>query len=147
MNLTVVGATEDAILLLLIQLIILSLSPWSRVLTEKLTVAEPVKKFSALIRVRRFITVFTRTCRWSGLLPCLQELAAGQVYYRIHKTFLLVRFITVFTRTCPWSGLLPCSQELAASQIYYRVHKNLPLVRLITVFTTCHSSLSDGPDE
>ena len=35
------------------------LTPWSRVLLEKLTVFQPVKKFPAFYGTRRFITSFT----------------------------------------------------------------------------------------
>jgi hypothetical protein len=34
------------------------LSPWSRVVLEKPTVAQPLKKISAFYGIRRFITVF-----------------------------------------------------------------------------------------
>jgi len=36
-----------------------SLTPWSRVLLEKLTGFQPVKKFPAFCRTRRFISAFT----------------------------------------------------------------------------------------
>jgi hypothetical protein len=36
------------------------LSPWNRVLFEKLIVTQLVKKFAAFYGLRRFITVFTR---------------------------------------------------------------------------------------
>jgi len=41
------------------------LTPWSRVLLEKLTVFELVKKFPAFYGTRRFITAFTSPCRLS----------------------------------------------------------------------------------
>jgi hypothetical protein len=41
------------------------ITPWSRVLLEKLIVAQPVKKFSAFYRIRSFISVFTRACHLS----------------------------------------------------------------------------------
>jgi hypothetical protein len=41
------------------------MTPWSRVLLEKLIVAQPVKKFPAFYGIRRFITVFTRDHHWS----------------------------------------------------------------------------------
>jgi hypothetical protein len=40
------------------------LTPWSRVLLEKLTVTQLVKKFPAFYGTRRFITVFTTVCHW-----------------------------------------------------------------------------------
>jgi hypothetical protein len=42
-----------------------SRSPRSRVLLEKLTVTQLVKKFPAFYGTRRFITVFTRSSHWS----------------------------------------------------------------------------------
>jgi hypothetical protein len=36
------------------------LTPWSRVLLEKLTGSQPVKKFPAFYGTRRFIAAFTR---------------------------------------------------------------------------------------
>jgi hypothetical protein len=41
------------------------LTPLSRVLLEKLTVTQLVKKFPTFYGTRRFITVFTRTRQWS----------------------------------------------------------------------------------
>jgi hypothetical protein len=47
---------------------------WSKVLLEKLTVAQLVKKFSTLYAIRRFITVFTRVRRWSlSWATCIQS--------------------------------------------------------------------------
>jgi hypothetical protein len=42
--------------------LVLELTPWSRVLPEKLTRPKLLKKFAALCGTRRFITVFTRAC-------------------------------------------------------------------------------------
>jgi hypothetical protein len=39
--------------------ILLKLTPWSRVLPEKLTVLQLLKKFPAFYGTRRFITAFT----------------------------------------------------------------------------------------
>jgi hypothetical protein len=41
------------------------LNPWSRVLLEKLTVAQLLKKFSNIYRTRRFITLLKRACHWT----------------------------------------------------------------------------------
>jgi len=41
------------------------LTRWSRVLLQKLTVTQLVKKFPAFYRTRRFITVFTTARHWS----------------------------------------------------------------------------------
>jgi hypothetical protein len=41
------------------------LTPWSRVLLDKLTVTQLVTKFPAFYGARWFITVFTRACHWS----------------------------------------------------------------------------------
>jgi len=38
---------------------------WRKVLLEKLTVTQLVKKVPAWYRTRRFITLFTRACHWS----------------------------------------------------------------------------------
>jgi hypothetical protein len=42
--------------------IIMVLTPWSRVLLEKLTGFQPEKKFPAFHGTRRFITAFTSAC-------------------------------------------------------------------------------------
>jgi hypothetical protein len=42
-----------------------SLTPWNRVVLEKLIVTQLVKEFNAFYETRRFITVFTRACHWS----------------------------------------------------------------------------------
>ena len=49
-------------LLLLTYLLNYSLTPWSRVLLEKLTDSQSVKKFPAPYETRRFRTAFTTTC-------------------------------------------------------------------------------------
>jgi hypothetical protein len=41
------------------------LTPWSRVLLEKLTVTQLVKKFPAFYGTPKFIAMFTRACHWS----------------------------------------------------------------------------------
>jgi hypothetical protein len=41
------------------------LTPWNRVLLEKLIVTQLVKKFPAFYGTRRFITVFKRAHHWS----------------------------------------------------------------------------------
>jgi len=41
------------------------LTPWSRILYEKLTVAQLVKKFPAFYGSRRFITMFKRASHWT----------------------------------------------------------------------------------
>jgi len=40
------------------------LTPWSKVLLEKLTVTQLVKKFSAFCGTWRFFSIFTRSCHW-----------------------------------------------------------------------------------
>jgi hypothetical protein len=42
-----------------------SVIPWSRVLLEKLTATQQLKKFPAFYGTRKFIAVFTRACDWS----------------------------------------------------------------------------------
>jgi len=41
------------------------LTSWNRTLLEKLTFTQLVKIFSAFYKTRKFITVFTRTRRWT----------------------------------------------------------------------------------
>jgi len=49
----------------LLYLKIISLTPWSRTLLEKLTVvSQVIKKFPAFCETRRFITVLTRERQW-----------------------------------------------------------------------------------
>jgi len=47
---------------LLTYLLTYELTPWSRILLEKLTGSQLVKKFPALYGNRRFITTFTSAC-------------------------------------------------------------------------------------
>jgi hypothetical protein len=44
---------------------VLFLTPWGRVVLEKLTAARLLKKFSAFYVTRSFIIVFTTTRHWS----------------------------------------------------------------------------------
>jgi hypothetical protein len=61
------------------------ISPWSRVPFEKLVVAQLFKEFHALYGTRRFVTVFTTACYFSGccitlrntLFFCGEELLAS----------------------------------------------------------------------
>jgi hypothetical protein len=53
----------------------LLLTPWSRVLFEKLTDSQPVKKFRALYGTRRFITAFT-TARHLSILSRINAVHA-----------------------------------------------------------------------
>jgi hypothetical protein len=50
---------KTVIYLLITYLLTHSLTPWSRVLLEKLTGLQPVKKFPAFYGTRRFITAYT----------------------------------------------------------------------------------------
>jgi len=45
----------------------LLLTPWSRVLLEKLTGSQLVTKFPTIYETRRFMTAFTRDCHLSLL--------------------------------------------------------------------------------
>jgi hypothetical protein len=58
---------NESITYLLTCLLTYLLTPWNRVLLEKLTGLQPVKKFSAFYGTRRFITAFTMpaTCPYS----------------------------------------------------------------------------------
>jgi hypothetical protein len=47
-------------MMMMMMVIIIIITPWGRVLVEKLIVAKLVKKFPAFYGIRRFITVFTR---------------------------------------------------------------------------------------
>jgi hypothetical protein len=60
--------------------------PWSRVLLEKLTVTQLVKKFSAFYATRRSITVFTSSCHWP--LYCARWIQSTVL--RIEYQFVLV---------------------------------------------------------
>ena len=48
----------------------LTLTPWSRVLLEKPTATQLVKKFPAFYGTRTFITVFTKAGHLSLSIPC-----------------------------------------------------------------------------
>jgi hypothetical protein len=65
-------------------------TPWRRVLFDKLTVTQIVKKFSAFYGTRRFITVFTRTHHWS--LPwarCIQSIPLPPSLRKIHSNIII----------------------------------------------------------
>jgi len=53
---------RDKMYCMITYLLTYSLTPWSRVLLEKLTVFQLVKKFSAFYGTRRFITTVTSAC-------------------------------------------------------------------------------------
>jgi hypothetical protein len=55
------------------------LTPGSRVLLEKLTGLQLVKKFPAFYRTRWFITAFTSAPHLSRLSPCQHRMAGPQV--------------------------------------------------------------------
>jgi hypothetical protein len=51
--------------LLIIIILKLKQTPWSRFILEKLVVTQVVEKFPAFHGTGSFITVFTRSCHWS----------------------------------------------------------------------------------
>jgi hypothetical protein len=59
------------------------LTPWSRVLLEKMTVTQLAKKFPAFYATRKFITVFTRARRWSlSWARCIQSTPSHPISIR-----------------------------------------------------------------
>jgi len=66
------------------------LTPWSRVLLEKLTGLELVKKFSALNGTRRFITVFTSARHLSlSWASSIQSIPPTYYFLKIHFNIIL----------------------------------------------------------
>jgi hypothetical protein len=61
------------------------LTQWSRILFEKLIVAQPVKKFLASCGTRRFVTVFTRACILSQMHPVR---AVSLSFCKIHSNII-----------------------------------------------------------
>jgi len=78
------------------------MTPWSRVLLEKLTVAQPVKTFPAFYGTWRFITVFTRAHHWPvSWARCIQSTT-------LHPSFLRSSLIlSSHLRLGLTSGLFP----------------------------------------
>jgi hypothetical protein len=56
-----------------------SLTPWSRVLLEKLTSFQLVKKFPTFYGIRRFITAFTSACHLSISVCWIQNNIAQSI--------------------------------------------------------------------
>jgi hypothetical protein len=100
-----------------------SLTPWSRVLLEKLTSFQLVKKFAAFCETRRFIIAFTSACHLS-----IPEPAQSSPY----PHFLKIQ-LNIILQSVPGfqSGLLP--SDLPTKTLY------MPLTSPICA--TCPSHL------
>jgi hypothetical protein len=62
-GLHMIGAYVEAVAIL--DMLTYLLTPWSRVLLEKIISLQPVNKFPAFYGTRRFITTFTSACHLS----------------------------------------------------------------------------------
>ena len=78
------------------------LTPWSRVLLEKLTVCQLVKKFPTFYETRRFITVFT-----SALHLSLSRVSSIQSITPHPISWTSILILPSHLRLCLPSGLFP----------------------------------------
>jgi hypothetical protein len=81
------------------------LTPWSRVLLEKLTGFQLVKKFLSFYRTRWFITAFTSALLWLAVkLACLllEKLTGFQLIKKFPAFYEARKFITAFTSALLW---------------------------------------------
>jgi len=135
-------------------------TPWSRVLLEKLTGLQLVKKFPAFHGTRRFITALTSACyllptyllthvltSWSRVL--LEKLTGLQLVKKFPAFYGTRRFITALTSTCyllptyllthvltPWSTVL--LDKLTGLQLVKKFPAFHGTRRFITAFTDAH---------
>jgi len=66
------------------------LTPWSRVLLDKVTGFQLVKKFLAFYGTRRFITALTSACHLSLSLGSLNQPMPQSHYLKIHFNIILL---------------------------------------------------------
>ena len=80
-----------------------ALTSWSRVLLEKLTSSQPVKKFPTLYGTQRFITAFTSACHLSvSRVRSIQSMTLPTSHVKIHLNIIL----SSIPRSSKWSSSL-----------------------------------------
>jgi hypothetical protein len=116
-----------------------SLTPCSRVLLEKPTGSQLVKKFPAFYRTRRFIITFiSHYIEPEGSLSHSQDIITFTSHYHIHKSFYRTRrFIIIFTsHYIEPEGSLSHSQVIITFTSHYHIHKSLSHSQVIITFTS-----------
>jgi hypothetical protein len=129
-------ATFSGLILLTPYILTYLLTPWSRVLLQKLTGLQLVKKFPAFYGTRRFITAFTSarhlSLSWASLIRSILPhptswLFILPLYSHLHLGPLSSLFHSGFP-TKPYTRLSPPPSELLTLPISFlsAVHISLP---------------------
>ena len=106
----------------------LYLTPWSRVLTEKLTGLLLVRKFPAFYGTRRFIAAFTRVCHlslsWASLIQCMPSYPTSRRFcdFIVRRLSfdgeLLAPRLTPKLEDHPFSAARQCLFDIFAVTVY-----------------------------
>jgi hypothetical protein len=104
----------------------IQLTPWSRVLLEKLILTQLVKKFPSNYGTWRFITVFTTACHWSLFWARWIQLTNSMEQ-----------------RPSSEANSHSASQEIPRllwnPNVHHRVHKSPPLAPILSQMNSVHN--------
>jgi hypothetical protein len=110
-----------------------SLTPWSRVLLEKLVVTELVKKLPAFYETQRFI-MFTRACHWSlSWARCIQSTPSHSIFQKFTLTLSSHLHLGLQSGLFPSDFLTKVLYAFLISSIHYTCPVHLILLDFITV--------------
>jgi hypothetical protein len=116
---------------LVLSLIYSLITPWSRVLLEKITGFQLVKKFPVLYETRRFITAFTSACQLSlSWASTIQSIPPQPTFWR--SILILYSHLRLGLKVVSFPQVTPPKSCIRLSSPPYALHA--PLISFFSIY-------------